>query len=517
VRRFEGTLQRDAQGWFAIFGAPIAHEDHALRACRCALWIAERLPRLRDELGGMPAISLGLCSGRISIESGDLADGRVLQGARSLAAQLPAGRILLAEETYRAVRELLRIEVEAEGRHVLTPSTHAATRFDAAAARGLRPRVGRQRELEALHGAWREVAASGGRVVAMVGDAGVGKSRLCHDFAEAARASGCAVQRIVCPSHARAVPLLPVLALARGILGLAADAPRSAIEDALAGARARLERPDDSSVAASLWLDLLDARESEAARLPSPSEQEILFGFLRALIAVDRARSVLIVEDVQWMDAASQRFLAGLVAAVRAAGVLAIATFRPDHLPPWLKSSSVDRIVLRPLERSACEELVRGLLGPEASERELLQRIAERAAGNPFVAEETVQLLVDDAKLAGELGAYRICGSIGDLGLPPRVEDMVAARIDRLPPARRRILHAAAALEVEVPEQLLAALSGAASEELSGALCELQWLDLLYEVSHGMERRFQVKHAIVREVAHQSFQRELPQRDAAAP
>lgn len=519
VQRFEGTLQRGPQGSIAIFGAPIAHEDHAERACRCALWIAARLPalaeRVRDELGCEPAIGLGLHSGRIVLESAESASGRMIERAGSLAVEGQAGRVHLSEETYRAARDLFEAEVEIDAQHgrhyVLTSSVRAETRFDAAAARGLRPLVGRRRELAALHTALRERAASGGRVVAVVGDAGIGKSRLCHELAEDARARGCAVQRIVCPSHGRTVPLVPVLALARSLLEIGAGAPRSALESALARALARLERSDDVDGGAKLLLELLSARESDMVPpFPSPSQQAQVFAFLRALLALASSAvpSVLLIEDVQWMDAASQRFLASLVAAVGPLGMLLIVSFRPDHLPPWLASSRVDRIGLRPLEPGECETLVRGLLGADASEPELVRRIVERSGGNAFVAEEIVQLLIDGGKLEGEPGAHRLCGPIAELGLPPRVEDMVAARIDRLPPARRRILHAAAVLEAEVPEQLLAALSGAPSDELSGSLCELQWLDLLFEVNHGMERRFQVKHAIVREVAYQSLLRE---------
>ena len=532
VLRFEGALQRDARGSSAIFGAPVAHEDHAARACRCALWLAAQLPelceRLRGELGCAPAIGMGLHSGRVELETGELTSGRVLERAASLAAGGPAGRIHLSEDLYRAVRELFQIEVvprerkatPAERRYLLERPSRVETRFDAAAVRGLGPRVGRLRELAALRTALREVSVSGARVAAVVGQAGVGKSRLCHDFAHEVRANGGAVRRIVCPSHARTEPLLPVLALARSLLDLAADAPRRERESRLAGALARLERHPDVAAGASLLLELLDASEDASRHpLPSAAHQELVFGFLRALLGSEprSAPRVLIVEDIHWMDAASQRFLFGLVAAVRFLGMLVIVSFRPDHLPAWLTCSSVDRIVLRPLERRECETLVRLLLGKEASGPELVERIAERAAGNAFVAEETVQLLVDEGRLAGEPGAYRCCGPIGELGLPPRVEDMVVARIDRLSPARRRILHAAAALETEVPEQLLAALSGAPSEELSGSLCELQWLDLLFEVRDGPERRFQVKHAIVREVANQCLLREVREPDAATP
>jgi transcriptional regulator with XRE-family HTH domain len=521
VQRFEGTLQRSARGSIAIFGAPIAHEDHAARACRCALWMASRLTdlgeRLRTELGVEAAVGLGLHSGRIVLEGADSASGPLLERAADLAAESQSGRIELSEETCRAVRELFEIQAGPAQRYVLAPVVRAETRFDAARARGLAPLVGRRRELGMLHTALRELRPGGGRVVAVVGDPGVGKSRLCHDFAEDAHALGCSVRHIVCPSHARTVPLLAVVALGRALLGLPADAPADACEGALARALARLEPSESLNAGARLLLQRLEAREPDAAApLPSPPQQELMFALLRALLGVEPGArpSVLIIEDVQSMDAASQRFLAGLVAAVRGIGVLVIVSFRPDHLPPWLTASCVDRVGLRPLERREGEVLVHGLLGPEASEPELVRRIAERAGGNPFVAEEVVQLLADSGKLAGEPGAYRPLEPIGELGLPPRVEDMVAARIDRLPPARRRILHAAAALETEVPEQLLAALSGSPSDELAGSLCELQWLDLLFEVHHGLERRFQVKHAIVREVAYQSLLREEREPDA---
>jgi adenylate cyclase len=499
-----------------------------VRACRCALWLAAQLQdmceRLGAELGSTPAIGLGLHSGRVVLASGEAASGPLVERAADLAADAAPRRIRVSEETHRAVRELFRVELEPRtpasppGHYLLEPSSiHVETRFDAAAVRGLQPRVGRQCELGALHAALRELPRSGGRVVAVVGDAGIGKSRLCHDFAQDVRASGGAVDRVVCPSHARTLPLAPVLALARSLLGMEPDAPRADIERALAAA---LERaPDDAGEAARLLLELLsaDARTDPPAQ-PSLAQQDLVFALLRTWLGVAQgaARGIVIVEDVQWMDAASQRFLAGLVGAVRAVRRLVVVSFRPDHLPPWLASPCVDRIVLRPLGRGECEALVRALLGGEASEDELVRRIAQRAGGKPFDAEEIVQELVDVGKLSGEPGAYRTCGPIDDLGLPPRVEDMVAARIDRLPPARRRILHAAAALDAEVPEQLLAALSGAPSDELSTSLCELQWLDLLFEVHHGLERCFQVKHAIVREVAYQSLLREAGEPDVAA-
>jgi transcriptional regulator with XRE-family HTH domain len=525
VTRFEGTLQRDAQGSSAVFGAPLAHEDHAARACRAALWLASQLPVLREQLcvefGCEPAIGLGVHSGRIVLREGESASGRVVERAAQLAAQGPPGRVQLSESTYRTVCDLFQIEVDASApgspsarRYVLERAIPAETRFDAGVVRGLRPFIGRERELEPLHSALDDVSSLGGRVVAVVGDAGLGKSRLCHHFAERARELGCNVHRIVCPSHGRMVPLLPVLALARRLLGIAPDAARDAVQARVSGALAEIPRHEaDRALGAKLLLELLDAAEADAAahEIPPQLRHELLFTFLRELLAArSRAeRVVLIVEDAHWMDAASQRFLAGLVAAVRAVGMLVIVNFRPEHLPPWLTSSSVDRIVLRPFEPRECEDLVVSLLGVEAVEPELVVRIAERAGGNPFFAEEIVQMLVDQGLLAGAPGAYKSSGVIGELGVPPRVEDVVAARIDRLAPARRRILQAASVLGVEVPEPLLASVSGTTAEELGVSLRELQWLDLLFEGTRGTERCFHFKHAIVQEVAYQSLLREV--------
>lgn len=517
IELFEGGFERTPLGAIGIFGSPFAHEDHAARGCRAAVWLASQLgkvtSRVAQQYGVRIEVGVGLHSGRVLLQRGEPTTGNIVEIASRLASTARAGEISASQTTRREVSALFDFGVEVP-RPEVGELRSSSLRWSSP-ARALAPGapegsffVGRKLEMDLLETALGDVATSGGRVVAVAGDPGVGKSRLCREFVGLTRSSGSRVYAVQCPSHGRMVPLLTVLDLARTLLELRSDSPSDLIRDAVRRAQERCTT--SAAPGARVLLELLDVEirgtESTADDVPRELRQHRLFQFVRELLRASQGPTplILIIDDAHWMDSESQKFLADLVAGIHTTPMLVVVAFRAEFLPRWMASAYVERIMLRALDRDGCASLARALLGPEAATPPLIERIAERAGGNPFFVEQIVQTLAADGNLEGMRGAFRIAAPISELGMPRRVSDMVAARMDRLAADPRSVLQAAAVIGMEVPEPLLSAVAGVPQESLASALVDLQWLDFLYE-SASRGRRFTFKHALVCEAAYDTL------------
>jgi len=470
VHRYEGTVnQVMGDGVMALFGAPLAHEDHAVRACYAALRMQESVKRYaveRQRVEDIPIhVRIGLHSGEVVVRSigSDLhmdytAVGQTTHlAARMEQAALP-GSILVTADTMRlaegfvTVKSLgpLAIKGLSEGvdAYEVIGAGTARTRFQAAGARGLTRFVGRGDELTALDAGLRRALDGHGLAMGVVGAAGVGKSRLCQEFVERCRSRSLPVVEVHCLSHARTAPLGVLRELLRGALGVNQDAEPDLARERISE---RLVALDPSLVdALPLAHDLLavsDPSSAEPAGGPLAQERAVA-GLLRRLLRARGAAGAFVVhlDDAHWIDPQSERLLAELADVASTTRALLLLNFRPEFHAAWMGRSYYQQLSVAPLGREATREMISDLLGHDPSVVELRELIRERTQGNPFFIEEVVHALAASGALAGERGAYRRTSSAADLDVPATVQSLLAARVDALADSDKLVLQTAAVI-----------------------------------------------------------------------
>jgi class 3 adenylate cyclase/tetratricopeptide (TPR) repeat protein len=528
VRSVRGTIDKfTGDGVMALFGAPVAHEDHARRACLAALDLHASLAPLTQELaadGVELAIRVGLNSGEVIVgELGDggkmdyTAIGHTVGLAQRMESLAPRGSTALSVATGVLVagefdvRELGEFEVKgssvSQRVFELVGRAPSRDRVEAAGARGgLSPFVGREREQAALQAALDRAVDGDGQVVGLVGEPGVGKSRLAHEFTERCAAEGISVQRVRAFAHGGEVPLLPVLELMRSMLGVFEA-------DTAAGARAQIAQSLqalDASFQEDLplvfdFLGVADPEHPGPTVDPQARQRQLLSLVRRFVHARSRVRTtVTLIEDLHWLDDASRVFLAELVRASSGTRTLLILTYRPEYAADVLRGSHCEQLALRPLARGALGELLASLLGDDRSLDGLADLIAAHAVGNPFFCEELVAALAASGHLAGERGAYRLSRTLQEVVLPATVQATLAARIDRLEDREKELLQTVSVIGYEVSAPLLRAIAGLGDGELDEALDSVVSAELLVERSGEMGVEYAFKHPLTQEVAYRS-------------
>jgi class 3 adenylate cyclase len=442
VHRFEGTNnQFTGDGIMALFGAPIAHEDHAQRACYAALHLKDELRRYAEDLKRRQGLSFSV---RMGLNSGEVVVGRIGDDLRmdytaqgqtvGLAArmeQLAApGSAYLTEHTAKLVsgffqlRDLGSFEIKGMRDpvpvHELEGVGRMRTRFEASRARGFSKFVGRSSEMVALEAALERAIAGSGQVVGVVADPGLGKSRFCFEFAERCRARDIPVYEAHGVAHGKAIPLLPILESLCGYFGIAEQDTARAARDKIAGRLVLL----DETLAKGLpiMFDFLGVPDPER---PTPSlgleaRQRQFFDVMRRLGRARSARepAVHLFEDLHWFDRASDEFIENLVEISPGNRTLVLLNFRPEYRASWMQRSYYQQLPLLPLGPEAIQELLADLLGMDSSLQRLTELIRERTGGNPFFIEEIVQSLVETGTLLGTRGAHRLGKSVEEVGCP---------------------------------------------------------------------------------------------------
>lgn len=529
VHAFEGTVnQFTGDGLMAVFGAPLAHEDHARRACLAVLELQREVAGLAAELARSDevefAVRCGLNSGEVIVGSiGDdvhmdfVPIGTTTALGKRIESLAPVGSTAISASTAAlvegefVVRELGEFEIKgAEARQrvlELVGPGAAQTRLAAVAAtRGLSPFIGREAEAAALRSALEHALTGDGRAVAIVGDAGVGKSRLVHEFAAACAARGLTVTSTRGVAHGRYVPLLPMLALYRDYFGIA-DRGAPAL------ARTRIETMMlalDPAFAADLpllfeFLGVVDPERPLAPLDHQARQHELLALMRRAVTARSRNEAaVLVVEDLHWIDDASAAFVEQLVEAVAGTRTLLVATCRPEYEVAWASDDPHALLTLGPLDAGATDDLLSALLGGDPSLDGLAALIEARARGNPFFIEEIVQALAENGHLTGTRGKYRLAAELDGLVLPATVQAGLAARIDRLPVREKALVQTMAVIGDEIPGPLLSEVADLSASQLAEAvdvLARAQWV-----IAHGPtgSSEYVFKHPLTREVAYGS-------------
>jgi class 3 adenylate cyclase len=526
VHQYEGTVnQVMGDGIMALFGAPLAHEDHPVRACYAALHMQEAVKQYAiavQRTYGVPLhMRVGLNAGEVVVRSigSDLhmdytAVGQTTHLAARMEQMAMPGAILITPAVLGLVEGF--VQVKALGAmpvrglrdpvdvYEVTGAGVVRSRLQASAARGLTRFVGRATELEQLRDALDRAGQGHGQVVAVVGEPGVGKSRLFWEFTHSHRVHGWLIVPSASVSYGKATAYLPVIELLRGYFAIESrDDPRK-IREKVTGKVLTLAPALAPAVPA--FLALLDVPVEEPswhALDPSQRRQQTLDAVKRLLLRESEVQPVVVVfEDLHWIDNETQTVLDSLVDSVPAARLVLLVNYRPEYSHAWGGKTYYRQLRLDPLPLESADELPAALLGPDAALGPLKQLLVERTEANPLFLEESVRALVETGVLIGERGAYRLTRPVEHLTIPATVQAILAARIDRLVPEAKRLLQAAAVIGKDVSLLLLLAIADAPEPEVRAELTDLQTAEFLYETRLFPDLEYTFKHALTHEVAY---------------
>ena len=518
VHRYEGVVSRvQGDGIMALFGAPIAHEDHAVRACLAAHAMLEGIA---GPEGNSLRIRVGMNSGEVVVRSvgNDLSleydavgitvhlAARMEQIAAPGTACLSASTLKLAQGFVEA-RSLGMQEVKGLAEPVEAFELAGITgraRWDVrAAAHGLTRFVGRETELAILSDALKRTLAGRGQIVAIVGEPGVGKSRLVHEFLNAQWATDCTVLRVGAVPHDRHTPFLLIAELLRAWLGVADRDRQSEIGRKLSRALTELEGQLPAALTPLKALLDLPPEDAEWERLDPPLRRQRMREAVRLLLLTAAASKplVLVVEDLHWIDEESEAVLNAVTGGIGAARLLLLATFRPEYRHDWARHGYFSLVRANPLEDKAADELLQFMLGDGKELEALRRRLVARCEGTPFFLEEMVRALSE----TGVLVEARLTRSLDEIDIPHSVQAVLAARIDRLSAENRGLLQIASVIGKNVPLSLLLAVGGLPAGQLHERLAELSAAEFLYEVNLASGTEFTFKHALTHEVAYESM------------
>ena len=530
VHRYEGTVnQVMGDGIMALFGAPVAHEDHAVRACYSALRMKESVKRYAGQIqlshGGTVQIRVGLNSGEVVVRSigSDLRmdysavgqtthlAARMEQSASPDSIRLTAATLELVEG-FVSVKRLGPVAVkglaDAVESYELMGAGPARTRLQAAARRGLTRFIGRDAELELLHRVQLLAGTGHGQVAAIVGEAGVGKSRLAYEFSVSQRSQGWLTLESSSLSYGQTPSYFPVLELLNTYFKIRdADDPRE-IREKVTERLLLLDKSLKSVLPALLALFNVPMDDPSWDELdPTHRRERTLAAVKRVFLRQAQERPLLLVfEDLHLIDSETQALLDGLVDSVGSARLLLLVNYRPEYQHAWGGKSYFSQIRLDSLPPENAGRLLDTLLGDSSELAPLKHLLVKR--GNPFFLEETVRTLVETRTLAGEPGRYRLMQPVQAIQVPATVQAVLAARIDRLALEDKRLLQVASVVGKHVPLALLQAIADLPEDALRRGLDHLQAAEFLYETGLFPDLEYSFKHALTLEVTYNTLLRQ---------
>jgi class 3 adenylate cyclase/tetratricopeptide (TPR) repeat protein len=522
VRSYDGyVVQSTGDGIFALFGAPLAHEDHAQRALYSALRVQEGLwdyaARLTARDKPPVEARVGLHSGEVvmrAVETGGRVEYTPVGYVTNLAARMqtaaPAGGIAISEETRRLVEGYVELRAlgltEIKGVagpinvYEVTGLGALRTHFDVSARRGLTRFVGRERELTHMQGALELAIGGHGQVVAIVAEAGAGKSRLVYEF-KAVLPSGCKLLEAYSVSYGKASAWLPVLELLRAYFGIETTDDTATRREKVRTTVEALD-PGLNDTLPYLWglLGIQETPDPLAQMDPQIRQRRTRDAIKRIIVQESRVQPTMVIfEDLHSIDSETQALLDFLVDSIANAKVLLLVNYRPDYRHQWANKSYYLQLRLDPLGRESTSEILAALLGESAEFDALKHMMIERTQGNPFFIEEMVQALFDEGALVRN-GTVKIMRPLAQLRMPPTVQGILAARIDRLPREEKDLLQTLAVVGREAPLALIRAI--VKKPAIDRMLGNLQSGEFIYEqaAKGGIEYTF--KHALTQEVAY---------------
>ena len=529
VHRYEGTVnQVMGDGIMALFGAPLAHEDHAVRACYAALRMQRRVTLYAEEIrreGDSPVqIRVGLNSGEVVVRSigSDLhmdytAVGQTTHLAARMEQTANPGSVLLTGETlalaegFVQARSLGPVAVKGlrtvKQVYELIGVGQAQSRFRVSAGRGLTRFVGRPSELQQLAQALERAADGHGQTVAIVGEAGVGKSRLLWEFTRSHRTHGWLVLESGSVSYGKATSYLPVIEMLKSYFSIQDRDGQLEIRERVVGKLLMLDRALEPLLQPLLsLLDVPVDDDAWAALDPPQRRRRIQEGVKRLLLRESQVQPVLVIfEDLHWIDAETQALLDNVIESIPTSRILLLVTYRPEYEHTWGRKTYYVQLRIDPLLPESAEELLSALLGEDRTLEPLKGLLIERTEGNPFFLEESLRALAETGGLLGERGGYRLAQPLPIIQVPATVQAVLAARIDRLPPEDKAILQMASVVGKDIGFTLLHAVAERAEYELRATLSRLQAAEFLYEGGRFPDLEYTFKHALTHEVAYGSL------------
>jgi class 3 adenylate cyclase/tetratricopeptide (TPR) repeat protein len=544
AHRYGGYIvQSTGDGIFALFGAPVAHEDHPQRALFSALRMQEDVKRYAEKLRAEKGVNLQV---RVGVNTGEVVVRPIktdeahteytpIGHSTSLASRLQAlaapGSIAISEtvrklvEGYFALKPLgpARIKGVSEPVNVyeVTGLGPLRTRLQRSAGRGYTKFVGREREMDAMEAAADRAISGHGQIVAAMAEAGTGKSRLFYEF-KVKNQSGWMVLETVSVSHGKASAYLPVLDLLHGYFKIAGEDDQRTRREKLTGRILALDRSmEDTLPYLFSLLGIVEGEDPLAQMDGQIKKRRTLEAIKRILLRESLNQPLMVIfEDLHWIDEATQEFLNLLADSLGTAKILLLVNYRPEYSHQWNGKTYYTQLRLDPLGRESANEMLSALLGDGKELLPLKRVMIEKTEGNPFFMEETVQVLLDEGALVREGTAVRLTRPLGELKIPPTVQGILAARIDRLPTDAKELLQTLAVIGREFPLSLIRAVVPKSEDELNRLLNDLQLSEFIYEQPAGGDTEYIFKHALTQEVAYNSVllerRRQLHERTAAA-
>ena len=527
IHRCEGTVgEFRGDGVMALFGAPIAHEDHAQRACHAALAIQRAMEEYGDRINRIHGMKfkmrIGLNSGTVVVGSiGDdlRMDYTAMGDTTNLAARLETsaqpGSVLVSGNLYRQTKEFFEfqplgeIEIKGKGEPIeayqLLRPTQVQTRIAASTAKGLTRFMGRSREMETLTEAFEKVRTGEGQVVGLAGEAGVGKSRLLLEFRNFLPKNEYNYFEGQCLHYGGAMPYLPILDVLRSFIGVKEGEQehvvRRKLKERILGLDETL-RPIIPPIQELLSLKVDD----EAYLLLEPKQKrEKTFESLRDLLirgSQDRPQ-ILTIEDLHWIDKTSEEFLSYMIGWLPRTRILLLLLYRPEYTHQWGSKSYYQGIGVGQLNIATSAELVGAILDGDVVP-ELRDLILTRAAGNPLFMEELTYNLLDNGSIQKKKDRFILIQDVSRLQVPDTIQGIIAARMDRLEESLKRIMQVAAVIGREFTFRVLETILEM-KEGLKSGLVNLQGLEFIYEKSLFPDLEYIFRHALVQEVAYNSL------------
>jgi class 3 adenylate cyclase len=528
IHQYEGTInQFTGDGVMALFGAPLAHEDHAQRACYAALAIQKDLveygEKIKKEYGQEFRMRIGLNSGPVVVGSiGDdlhmdyTAIGDTINLASRMEGLAQPGTVLLSRDTQRLVKDYFELSplgpLEIKGKEELQEAFElirtggATTRFEASLARGLTRFVGRKNSMAALMEPYEKVKEGSGQVVGVVGEAGVGKSRLLLEFRHRLPQDTFGYLEGHCIHFGGAMPYLPILDILKSFFEIKEDEREMVIRKRV---KERILRFDENlQERISPILDLLSLKVEDEAylKLEPKQKRENIFEALRDLIVSGSQERplILVIEDLHWIDKTTEEFLDYLIGWLTNVKVMLILLYRPEYTHQWGSKSYFNRIGLDQLTLKSSAELVQAILEGGETAPELTNLILNRAAGNPLFMEELTHSLLENGSIQKTGNQYVLSKEPSDLQMPDTIHGIIAARMDRLEESLKRIMQVASVIGREFAFRILHSIMEM-KEELKSHLLNLQGLEFIYEKRLFPELEYIFKHALTQEVAYNSL------------
>jgi class 3 adenylate cyclase/tetratricopeptide (TPR) repeat protein len=528
AHRYDGYIvQSTGDGIFAIFGAPVAHEDHPQRALHAALRMQEDLKRYADKLReqGQPPllVRVGVNTGEVvvrSIRTGDAhTEYTPIGHSMSLASRLQTlaapGSVVIGQSVQKFVEGYFQLKALGASRikgvsepvnvYEVTGLGPLRTRLQRSAGRGYTKFVGREREIETLKHIAGLAREGHGQIAGAVAEAGTGKSRLFFEF-KAISQSGWMVLEAYSVSHGKASAYLPVIELLHGYFAIEAGDDARKRREKVTGRVLALERTLEDTLPYLFALlgveegtDLLAQMDAQVRR------RRTLDAIKRILLRESLNQPLMVIfEDLHWIDEQTQALLTLLADSIGTAKLLLLVNYRPEYSHQWNSKTYYTQLRLDPLGKESAAEMLTALIGDAIEVRPLKRLIIERTGGNPFFMEETVQVLLDEGALVRDGAAFRITKSLSELKIPPTVQAILAARIDRLPAREKDLLQAMAVIGKEFPVALVREVIKQPHDEINRMLNELQLAEFIYEQPAAGDLEYTFKHALTQQVAYNS-------------